>query len=186
MFEWLSFRKRSRLERWGDRARDAWEQMADSVERGGGRATELADSARRQTGAGLREARGRARELGEELGERGRRTGEHARTIGRRARELAQARREALAERVESLSQRAAEIRRERGRQREERRERRREETPMRIDLRERDRVTLRGRRPIDVQFPGGKVVRYRFYERPSRALRALLHLRGRQIWPPK
>ena len=187
MFERLSFRKKSFAERWGDRLRDAWGQVAESVERGGDRATELADSARRQAGPRLRDARERAQDLGEGLGDRARRAGEHARTIGRRARDVAQTRREAVAERVESLSRRTAEIRRERRRQSEERRERRRREAnPMSMDIRDSDRITLRGRTPIDLRFPGGKVVRYRFYERPSRALRTLLHLRGRRVWPPK
>jgi hypothetical protein len=54
----------------------------------------------------------------------------------------------------------------------------------MHLDLRRKDRVVLRGRRPVNVRLPDGGLIRYRFYERPSFLRRFFLHLTGRQLWP--
>jgi hypothetical protein len=56
----------------------------------------------------------------------------------------------------------------------------------MRLDLRRDDRIVLRSRRAVDLRMPDGGVIRYRYYERPSRALRIYLRLTGRRIWPPR
>ena len=165
MFDWLGTRK-PLIERWADSVLEALERAAGSLERTTGRAAEAAGSARRRTGTGLQEAK------------------EHAR-----------AGRDALAERVDAISRRAAELRERRAERRAARREARREarprarrrpqyRAPMHLDLRRKDRVVLRGRRPVNVRLPDGGLIRYRFYERPSFLRRFFLHLTGRQLWP--
>jgi hypothetical protein len=170
MLDLLGFGRKTLVERWTDRLLGAIEQAAGSFEGATGRATEVADTARRRGSPILREARDRAR------------TG-------------ALAGRDAVSERVDAIAKRAAELREQRERRREERREARRarqvrrqvpRRAPMQIHLRRDDRITLRGRRPIDLRMSDGGVIRYRYYERPSFGQRVLFHLTGRRVWPPR
>ncbi|MEE9132331.1 MAG: hypothetical protein V3U13_02105 [Gemmatimonadota bacterium] len=162
----LGLGKKSLLESWADRLLRVAEQAAGSLEGATDRAAEAAESARRRTGPYLREAR-------------------------ERARAGALAGREALSERADAISRRTAEFRERRDQRRAARRETRRRRrpphrAPMQLDLRRDDRIILRSRRPVDLRLSDGGVIRYRYYERPSFAQRAYLHLTGRQIWPPR
>ena len=120
------------------------------------------------------------------------RTGERASSSAARlkkhARERATAGRDRLRERVESIAARAEESREAAASRREVRSARRRRQRyqrePLRMDVRDDDRITLRGRRSVDIRTPDGSVIRYRFYEHPSLPLRLYLHSRGRQVWP--
>jgi hypothetical protein len=163
----LGLGRKSLLERWSDRLLQAVELAAGSLEGMTERAVGAADEARRRGGPQLREARERARS-GVAAG------------------------RGVISERVDAIAQRAAEIRERRERRREARRESRRRRrrpryrTPMQLDLRRDDRIVLRGRRPLDLRLPGGGVIRYRYYERPTFAQRLYFHFTGRRIWPPR
>ena len=155
------------IERWLDKLQDAEESAASSFERTGERASKTAERIRRQTGSGVKRA-------------------------GRQARERAEASRDALSERVESIARRARKLREERAREREARAERRRasrrrrsiHREPLQLDIRDHDRITLHGRRSVNVRTPDGGVIRYRFYESPGLARRIYLHTTGRQLWP--
>lgn len=158
----LGFRKRSLVGRWADRLVEAVSLAAGSIEGATGRAGEVAHEARRRTEAGLRGAGERAR-----------------------------AGRDAVSERLDSISRRTAEIRERRRSHRErrrtartERRQQRRRLTPIQLEGGRADRIVVRGRRPVNVRFSGGGMVRYRYYRHPSFARRVLLHLTGRQVWP--
>lgn len=164
VFDWLGFKRKPLIERWADKFLEAFERAAGSLERTTGRAAEAAGSARRRTGTQLHEARERARSG-----------------------------RDALAERVDAISRRAAEIRERRAERRDARREaqvsaraglRAERRLPMHMDLRRKDRIVLRGRRPVNVRLPDGGLIRYRYYDRPGFLRRFFLHLTGRQIWP--
>lgn len=166
----LGLGRRTPVERWTDRLLGAIEQAAGYLEGATERATEVAETARRRSGPYLREARDRARSG-------------------------ALASRDAVSERVDAIARRAAELREQRERRREERREVRRvrqtrrqapRRAPMQIHLQRHDRITLRGRRPIDLRTSDGGVIRYRYYERPGFGQRLLLHLTGRRVWPPR
>ncbi len=161
MLEWLIPDNRTTLERWIERVQGAIEQAAGTVERTTGRAAEVAGSVRRLAGVRLEGTR-------------------------KRARASAGAGREALSERLDAVAQRTREIREKRARDRIGRAERRRARhaRPLRLDVSGDDRIILRGRSPLDVRTSDGEVIRYRYYERPSLALRLHLHLTGRRLWP--
>ncbi|UCF19934.1 MAG: hypothetical protein JSU87_00550 [Gemmatimonadota bacterium] len=173
VLEFVGLTKKPLLERWSDRVVDAVEGAAGSLERTTGRAAKAADDARRRTGAYLKEGRERAREAGE------------------RARSGARAQRDAVAERVDAIARRAAEIREQRRQQRQERREQRqrmrrqaRRVAPMELNVRDADRIVVRGRRPLNLRMPGGGLIRYRYYDKPGFGRRLILHLTGRRVWP--
>ena len=164
-------RKKSFFERWLDRLEDKAEQAAESLERGSEKAVETAEVLRRKAGSRLRDARDEA--------------------VSR-----AQSSREAIAEHAEAIARRAEELRRSYSRRVEEkrvleeekrarRRERARIEEPLTVDIRDADRVTLRGRRDMDIRTPDGELIRYRYYERPGLRTRLYLRTRGRRVWPP-
>lgn len=161
MLEWLTPDNRTTLERWVERIQGAVEQAAGTVERTTERATGIAGSVRRLAGGRLEETR-------------------------RRARASADASRGALADRLDAVAQRTREIRESRARDRMRRAagRRARRARPLRVDVSGEDRIVLRGRSPVDVRTSDGEVIRYRYHERPSLALRVYLHLTGRQLWP--
>ncbi|MEE9244632.1 MAG: hypothetical protein V3U63_00395 [Gemmatimonadota bacterium] len=165
MVSWLERGGKPFLDRWLEKIESAAERAASSMERTGDRATETAERIRRKAGSGLSGARSRARER-------------------------AGAGRDAVSERVDAIARRAAELRGDFTTQRHARAARRRyrrmRQEPLVMDVRDDDRITLRGRRPVDIQTPDGGVIRYRYYEHPSLALRIYLHSTGRQVWPPR
>jgi hypothetical protein len=121
----------------------------------------------------------------------GRATSRAAEQARRRGGSAARASREAVGERMEAVAQRAAQIRERRRRRREAQRqlhetlrEAGRRRGPIDVDLSGGDRITVRSRQPLNIRTPDGGLIRYRYYERPSRLRRFFLHLTGRQVWP--
>lgn len=163
MFRWLDIGKKSLLDRWLEKIESAADQAAGRLERTGERASSSAARLKKRAGLRLRETR-------------------------ERTRERAMAGRDRLRERVESIAARAEEFREAAASRREVRSARRRREryqrAPLRMDVRDDDRITLRSRRSVDIRTPDGSVIHYRFYEHPSLPLRLYLHSRGRQVWP--
>lgn len=165
MLEWFGKEKKSFFERWMDRLEDRAGQAADSLERTSERAVETADKLRRKAGSRLRDA-------GEEAVAR------------------AKSGRDAVSDRAEAIARRAEELRKSYSRRKEEKRARRRTRRerapePLQIDIANEDRITLRGRRDVDIRTGDGGVIRYRYHDRPSLAQRIYLRARGRRVWPP-